>query len=384
MLDKEVEDIGDWRELMGNDLRFKKIKIGSDTSVELNSNVTCSIHTYTLPSNALVEFVDKESFLIGEADTIPGLELCIRHSNLGDKIEVFCSSRFAYGTKGRPPFGNSPAIPPDTDLRFDVYILETDDNNSNTGDPVEESLQYVTSRKNAGNRWFKYSEFTKAARCYSKGAEHIEKILTDESTDIQKRLKSLFIDCLNNLAVCHISNNDFYKAKETCLKLLEIDPTNIKGLLRAGRASLALHNFEESELCLTRLLEYDPENEAGKKEMIRLRKAQRDYKLKSKKVAKTMAKSLFNNDETEENSRTPENIDTPKSDTTCDTNNKVLEEKSNTSTNNSTSSIASTPTPPSSFFRRMSPSLIMTTASLLVLITSLIIAYYISISEQKK
>eukprot|EP01036_Dinobryon_divergens_P007152 gene7152-9530_t len=55
-----------------------------------------------------------------------------------------------------------------------------------------------------------------------------------------------------------------------------------------------------------------------------------------------MAKSLFNNDETEENSRTPENIDTPKSDTT-----------------------SSTPTPPSSFFRRMSPSLIMTTASLL-------------------
>jgi hypothetical protein len=43
------------------------------------------------------------------------------------------------------------------------------------------------------------------------------------------------VDCLNNLAACHLGNKDPFKAREACIKVLEMDRSNKKGLLRAGK-----------------------------------------------------------------------------------------------------------------------------------------------------
>lgn len=90
-------------------------------------------------------------------------------------------------------------------------------------------------------RWFRYSNFTRAARCFSQGAQKSEKSFTasseesSENVQLDKILLKLYIDCLNNLAACHLSLNDPYKTREACIKVLEVNPTNSKALLRAGR-----------------------------------------------------------------------------------------------------------------------------------------------------
>jgi hypothetical protein len=91
-------------------------------------------------------------------------------------------------------------------------------------------------------RWFKYKNYTRSARCFTQGAQQSEKAFkaTDENSTsdevtYDKALMKLYIDCLNNLAACHMALNDSFKAREACIKVLEINPNNPKALFRAGR-----------------------------------------------------------------------------------------------------------------------------------------------------
>ena len=50
-----------------------------------------------------------------------------------------------------------------------------------------------------------------------------------------------YVACLNNLAACYIEMGEQLKARDMCIKVLEIDPYNLKALFRAAKSSLALH-----------------------------------------------------------------------------------------------------------------------------------------------
>ena len=147
-------------------------------------------------------------------------------------------------------------------------------------------------RKRNGNRFFQYKDFRKAGLCYASGVKLAESGLgATESPD--ELLLQAYIDCMNNLAACYVSRGEYFKAKEICIQLLELCPSNIKGLLRAARASLALHDYEETELCLSRVLEIEPENVTAKDEFIRLHKAKKEYNLKENAIAKKISQGLF-------------------------------------------------------------------------------------------
>ena len=64
--------------------------------------------------------------------------------------------------------------------------------------------------------------------------------------------------------------------------MVQLNPGNKKCLLRAAKASRLLHEYEEASLCLSRLLDIDPENEQAKKEKVILDQAIRDYRRKDK------------------------------------------------------------------------------------------------------
>ncbi len=45
----------------------------------------------------------------------------------------------------------------------------------------------------------------------------------------------LFVQSLNNLAASHLQNEEPLRAREACIKALEVNPENVTTLLRAGR-----------------------------------------------------------------------------------------------------------------------------------------------------
>mmetsp|Transcript_55 Transcript_55/g.105 ORF Transcript_55/g.105 Transcript_55/m.105 type:complete len:443 (-) Transcript_55:73-1401(-) len=257
---EKVSDDGEWEELMGSDICVKRITPGSGVIAEMKMVVKADIEVYVKGQSQPVEVMHGASFKIGDGDAVPGLELPLRHSSVGEHFRARCDSKFAFGPVGRKGSGTVQEIPPNTDLEFDVKVLEHRDAADTSS--LEATLFEVSIKKESGNRWFSYGDFMRAGRNFSQGGKAAETLLgnmdsLDDTEDGQmaRNLFKLYVDCLNNLAACHLSVDDSFKAREACIKVLEMDPNNKKGLLRAGRASLGLHEYEESNLCFKRLLE---------------------------------------------------------------------------------------------------------------------------------
>jgi hypothetical protein len=80
--------------------------------------------------------------------------------------------------------------------------------------------------------------------------------------------------------------DQFGKARDVCISVLEIEPTNKKALLRAARASLALCDYIECKACLNRILELDPSNLTAQQEFRRCQQAIKASKVKEQAFAR--------------------------------------------------------------------------------------------------
>ena len=153
--------------------------------------------------------------------------------------------------------------------------------------PILNVIADTELRRVCGNRWFSYGDFPKAGKSYAKGIQIASNFLQTEpddddenenknervveisDEDIQEKekvevdkseieedsaskgiLMVSFISCLNNLSACHLSMKEYAKAKELCVRVLELEPDNLKALLRGAKAALALHEYDECSLCL--------------------------------------------------------------------------------------------------------------------------------------
>ena len=152
--------------------------------------------------------------------------------------------------------------------------------------PILDSLADTELRRICGNRWFSYGDYPKAKKSYARGVELAQAYLSNEQgpeneneneneaqvtelvddnvvdketldqdiPDIDSvnrgHLVVSLISCLGNLAACHLSMKEYTKTKEICVRVLELEPDNIKALIRAAKASLALHEYDECALCL--------------------------------------------------------------------------------------------------------------------------------------
>jgi hypothetical protein len=208
-----------WNEIMGRDVM---VKLHSRTeyaeedpmgqTAQMGSSVTCNMKCFFMKKNpneenegedelvrasdAPFETLTAQAFKIGEADAVPALELALRHSKTGDRLTLRATNRFAFGSVGRPAVisssaSSSPAIPPQTDLEFEIEVIkilgeraiDTDllakekfiaRPDSLTEDTDKKVLMHflalsdIIQRKNAGNRWFSYGDFPRALRAYSK------------------------------------------------------------------------------------------------------------------------------------------------------------------------------------------------------------------------
>jgi tetratricopeptide (TPR) repeat protein len=346
MEDRVVDNDGAWEEIMGKDLVLKKLRNGEGNTAEMGTVVRCDLRGYFVvdgtPAEKPFEEWSAQSFKVGENDAVPGIEMAVRFSRVGDLMRVRFKSKFGYGYVGRPPVqrnessengkqadGESEAakttivaIPPDSDLEYEISVTahlaegQTDPAllekhphapgaDSSTPERYADrmlALTELTQRKEAGNRWFSYGDFSRAARAYSKATQVADRYFNgnanvgdsnakalqgltttadggsnadavreaeerlaaaEREKEAQRRryeqgdeeLVGVYVSCLNNMAAAQLRLGENAKAKDICVRVLEMDPGNHKALLRAAKAALATHVSarHERHLCLLQI-----------------------------------------------------------------------------------------------------------------------------------
>jgi len=417
MSQSELGDELPWEEIMGKSLMIQRrgsVDGSHGKIAEMGTTVVCNLKGYM--NSVLFEEVYGCKYKIGEGDAVPGLEMAMRYSHRQETLRVKFNSRFGYGTVGRPaiaisnvaptPSTNSgseigkigtksiPAIPPDTDLEYEIEVVNhiaegeidpdilhahgtseedlpaaTSDTSAQVVDADSKvaermvALTEITLRKEAGNRWFSYGDFTRAAQAYSKGTQiadryfnssqsgppgttagagagagaggavgqspeakaAVDRLVNSQAGASPEALKAAeealakaeeekqrkqqeaipvrdqpivgaYVHCLNNMAACLLKKGEASKAKDVCVRVLELDPVNQKALLRAAKAALATHAFDECDLCLQRLAAVAPVGSsaagAAQEERRRLKTAQKEYRAQNKSMSANIARQL--------------------------------------------------------------------------------------------
>ena len=265
------EQGGEWIELLGEEVKYKLLNsAGSGLSAEIGVVVECSdlrmfrLHSASAENivneddeeevkgghNDYRELIDEFPSLraeIGQGDVVPGLELALRSCRVGDNFCVRVSPKFAYGFETRVPLSvEMPSLPAHSTVEFEGTVTRhTTPAMEFPSSASKQCLYSALLRKEAGNRWFQFKEYLRAGRAYSAAAQMADTFLIeaakergDNNEDEEKgkeeervtlsEISRVLVDALNNLAASHLSNKEFFKAKETCVRVLETDPSNTK------------------------------------------------------------------------------------------------------------------------------------------------------------
>jgi hypothetical protein len=162
---------GGWDELMGKDIQVRYLVRGVGDTAAFGAIVTCDYKTYMNDEKEPFETLTNQRFKVGEGDAFPGLELPLRHSRVGGRFIIKCTSKFAFGPTGRPPIsGSTPkpvaqeipapqtgnedivAVPPDTNLIMEVEVTKHQLEESFEEGSREKTIFVLSVRKECGNR----------------------------------------------------------------------------------------------------------------------------------------------------------------------------------------------------------------------------------------
>eukprot|EP00953_Heterococcus_sp_UTEX-ZZ885_P039915 20422-Heterococcus_DN1.PRE.2 len=196
------------------------------------------VHCCTTPHSAIVLQTAKLlcSLLV---DCTSGLELALRHMSSSQTCVVRCNSRFAYGERGLPPASlNGPAVPPDTDVDFEVTLERIVSTKSIADLTPEENLAEAHFKKSVGNEHFSAANYKLAVKCYQKAVNAVDSALPQLPAAARSVAQKLVVDCANNMVAAYLALDDLELAEQAVAVALQTDPNSVKGLYRAGQVSL--------------------------------------------------------------------------------------------------------------------------------------------------
>jgi len=184
-------------------------------------------------------------FTIGQGQVIKGWEKGFATMRVGEKAKLTIRSDYGYGDAGSPP-----KIPSKADLNFDVelidYVEKGEDDNYTVNNTKKEKWDMSDEEKKVeakklkeeGTEHFKNGKYSEAAEKYKEAAEYINDDEDAEDSPILDDAKELYINCLNNAAMCSLKIRNYAATVSACSNVLKVDQTNLKALYRRGVANM--------------------------------------------------------------------------------------------------------------------------------------------------
>merc|ERR1719461_468948 len=131
--------------------------------------------------------------------------------------------------------------------------------NAENSERIEEGFKY----KEAGNGLFKSQRFKGAIGKYEKSLDWIDVDFSDD--ELAKKKQELTISVNNNMALIFSKMKDWSTATEHATKALDVEPNNVKALMRRGQAQMQNGNLEEAKRDLKKAQSLDKDNSVIKK-----------------------------------------------------------------------------------------------------------------------
>jgi len=221
------------------------------------------------------------SFVIGEEQTIPGLELGVKSMREGEKAILTILSQYGYGDHGNQQgfhsLGNP--IPEKATLIFEIFFIYC-------WPPDEvpiwklndtEKISTGKSLKESGNLLFKCQEYFLAMGKYLRAVDFCEGVSNKQIAS------DLLLSSYLNLSACALNTQQYKDTIKYATKALEIEPNNTKGLFRRGKANLHLRQFDNAKDDLEKASTYSTDSQLKieltkvKQELEIARKKEKDF-----------------------------------------------------------------------------------------------------------
>lgn len=228
-------------------------------------------------SDEIVEQADNLVFQLGDLDIAQGLDMAVGLMDEGEKAEVKCGSRFAYGSIGLP----SKNIPADATIIYTVELVSAHEETDLEKKSYESRKEIGNKKRERGNFYFERQEYNSAIQLYRRALEYLDESeggitkptldgqLEPTNAELQELLEDR-IKVYNNMAQGQMKIQAYEAALKSVDTVLQCQPNNVKALFRKGKILEAKADVEGAIPLLRKAATLDPENKSIQNELSRL------------------------------------------------------------------------------------------------------------------
>ncbi|UJR07620.1 hypothetical protein I4U23_011909 [Adineta vaga] len=207
----------------------------------------------------LIETITNESFIIGEYDILPAIDIVIQLMDRSEHALIDSDVRHCYGENGC----EEKQIPPITStnsyrMKIDLELVDWTDAPDIPTLSVNERLNWSDKKRQRGNFCYRRKDYSSALHCYRNALKYLDvnkNPLMEEEENQSSNLTERYIQVQNNLAQVYLFNNQYEQCLEAVDAVLKHDSQNIKALFRQGKALVELGNYDQALRPLKLLLQ---------------------------------------------------------------------------------------------------------------------------------
>ncbi|GFV07579.1 inactive peptidyl-prolyl cis-trans isomerase FKBP6 [Trichonephila clavipes] len=191
-------------------------------------------------------------FLLDDGNLIPGLEMGIKTMKKGELSRIMVHPSYAFGEMGCPP-----RIPANAEILYEVQIIKfiagkdaVEFEEMSPEAQKEASFQKIVGVYHCENQLasdlFRRNMYKPAISRYRRLTNLLEDIsVANEEEDKQRNeyLLKLYL----NLSICYLNVQNPHKALIYADLALKLDPRNIKGLFRMGKALYLTGSYDRAK-----------------------------------------------------------------------------------------------------------------------------------------
>mmetsp|Transcript_28370 Transcript_28370/g.54044 ORF Transcript_28370/g.54044 Transcript_28370/m.54044 type:complete len:348 (+) Transcript_28370:214-1257(+) len=152
-------------------------------------------------------------------------------------------------------------------------------------DQLVPALNEQLQHRRKGNDLYKAKKFKQALKCYNDGISICNFVVGMSGPD-QKEIDINKVACLLNIAACNIAMKDYGQAIRNSTEAVELDPLNVKALLRRAKAYIGRREYQSAKKDLDKVKDLEPWNWEAEEEERRMAKMKRKDLEKDKEFSK--------------------------------------------------------------------------------------------------